>query len=106
MIVFVITTTWAVVAYMWLFYVLQDKVISNLEAGLTLSFFFILLGMAFAADKYFEAQMKQRMKDKYGDLEAEDQNLGATNFQYQEVVELNIKEQTGELDKKDEKKAA
>jgi solute carrier family 8 (sodium/calcium exchanger) len=54
MMVFTITTTWAVLAYMWLYYVLMDKKVSNLEAYLTLAYFFILLGMAFAADKYFE----------------------------------------------------
>jgi solute carrier family 8 (sodium/calcium exchanger) len=54
MMVFTITTTWAVFAYMWLYYVLMDKKVSNLEAYLTLAYFFILLGMAFAADKYFE----------------------------------------------------
>jgi len=54
MMVFTITTTWAVLAYMWLYYVLMDKKVSNIEAYLTLAYFFVLLGMAFAADKYFE----------------------------------------------------
>ena len=54
MIVFTITTTWAVLAYLWLYYVLLDKKVTLTEAILTLSYFFILICMAFAADKYFE----------------------------------------------------
>jgi len=37
--------------------------------------------------------MKQRMKDKYGELEGKKQenpSEGATNFTYKEIMELNI----------------
>lgn len=93
MIVFTITTTWAVLAYIWLYYVLLDFKVSPLEAYLTLAYFFILLGMAFAADKYFEGQMKQRMKERYGELDAEsktDAQAGATTFNFKDVMEINI----------------
>ena len=48
--VFAITTIWSVVAYVWLFIVLNDSVVKEWEAYLTLSFFFILILMAYIAD--------------------------------------------------------
>ena len=50
--VFSITSFFSIFAYLWLFYVLYDQVVEVWEAWLTLIFFFILVGLAFGADKY------------------------------------------------------
>lgn len=49
--VFAITTIWSVVAYIWLYVVLMDGVVKSWEAWLTFAFFWIMLLMAYAADK-------------------------------------------------------
>ena len=48
--VFAITTTWSIIAYMWLFYVLIDKQVESWEGYLTFSYFWIMLIMAYVAD--------------------------------------------------------
>jgi len=48
--VFAITTTWSVLAYIWLFVVLRDKQVTMVEGVLTFTFFWILLIMAYVAD--------------------------------------------------------
>lgn len=50
--VFSITAAWSLIAYIWLYYVLQDQNVTPAEAWITLGFFFLLIIMAFAADKY------------------------------------------------------
>ena len=47
------------------------------------------------------------MKDKYGDLDGGEkhQQEGATNFEFKEVMDINIKEQSNKLPEKDKKKA-
>jgi solute carrier family 8 (sodium/calcium exchanger) len=50
--VFSITATSSIFAYLWMFYCLLDQTVSVVEAWLTFFFFFCLIGMAFAADKY------------------------------------------------------
>lgn len=49
--VFAITTVWSVVAYVWLYVVLSDGVVKPWEAWLTFGFFWLLLAMAYVADK-------------------------------------------------------
>jgi len=49
--VFAITATWSIVAYCWLFWVLKDEFVEMWEAIVTFAFFWILLAMAFIADK-------------------------------------------------------
>lgn len=48
--VFAITTTWSIIAYIWLYVVLLDSVVKPWEAYLTLGFFFALIIMAYIAD--------------------------------------------------------
>lgn len=50
--VYAITATSSVLAYVWMFYVLMDQNVSVVEAWLTFFFFFVLIVMAYAADKY------------------------------------------------------
>ena len=50
--VFGITCTSSIFAYLWLFYVLLDQVVTPLEAWLTFSFFFVLIILAYLADSY------------------------------------------------------
>ena len=48
--VFAVTTIWSIIAYIWLFIVLQDGIVKEWEAYLTLGFFFVLILMAYIAD--------------------------------------------------------
>lgn len=48
--VFAITTTWSIIAYIWLYIVLLDSIVKPWEAYLTLGFFFALILMAYIAD--------------------------------------------------------
>lgn len=50
--VFSVTAAWSLIAYIWLYVVLIDQNVTTAEAFITLGFFFILIIMAFAADKY------------------------------------------------------
>jgi solute carrier family 8 (sodium/calcium exchanger) len=50
--VFSITGISSLWAYIWLFIVVGDNAVEAWEAWLTIIFFFILIIMAFAADKY------------------------------------------------------
>lgn len=50
--VFSITSFFSILAYILMFIFLRDQHIELYEAVITLSLFFILLGLAFGADKY------------------------------------------------------
>ena len=69
--VFTITTTWSVIAYIWLFYVLLDYTVKPWEAYLTFGFFLILVVMAVSADMYRRNSMKAREEARIGELEAQ-----------------------------------
>ena len=70
--VFAITTTWSVIAYLWLFYVLIDYEVQVWEAILTFAFFWILLLMAVSADVYRKNLIKKREEDRLGKLATEE----------------------------------
>lgn len=53
--VFTITAISSIWAYVWLWIVLRDQMVSSLEAWLTFFYFWILIGIAYAADKYNSA---------------------------------------------------
>lgn len=50
--VFAITGTSSIFAYIWLFIVVGDNAVELWEGVLTMAFFFILIIMAFLADKH------------------------------------------------------
>lgn len=61
--VFTITSIFSVFAYVWLFYCLSigtPEVVTTTEAYWTLGFFFILLILAFSADKYNQKKKKNQ----------------------------------------------
>lgn len=64
--VFAITTTWSVLAYMWLFYVLIDYEVTTLEAALTFAFFWVLIAMAVGADMYNRKTNEAKLEAKLG----------------------------------------
>jgi solute carrier family 8 (sodium/calcium exchanger) len=66
-VVFAITATWSVVAYLWLFKVLMDKKVETWEGVLTFCFFWILLIMAYVADCCRAKKTSQNQDDKFGD---------------------------------------
>lgn len=68
--VFSITATWSVIAYIWLYVCLLDGEVSVVEAVLTFSFFFVMLIMAFTADRCNRARTKARLDAKFGKEES------------------------------------
>lgn len=50
--VFSITAFFSVLAYIWMFVVLRDQSVSVTEAWITFALFFVLIGLAFGADRY------------------------------------------------------
>lgn len=53
--VFSITATFSIFAYVWIYICLMDQYVVVWEAVVTLLFFFILVGLAFGADKWKES---------------------------------------------------
>lgn len=62
--VFAITCSSSLFAYIWLWYCLIDQEVSLMEGILTFVFFFILVILAFAADRWtaIEAEKKKGSK--------------------------------------------
>ena len=50
--VFAITACFSLFAYFWMFLCLSDGIVESIEAWLTLSFFFILVILAYLADRF------------------------------------------------------
>jgi solute carrier family 8 (sodium/calcium exchanger) len=64
--VFAVTAIWSIFAYIWLYIVLKansDEVVETWEAWVTFVFFFILIIMAFAADRY-KANQDEKVKSE------------------------------------------
>lgn len=62
--VFIITSLFSIFAYVWMYICLlvtTPGYVTTAEAWITLIFFFLLLAMAFGADKYRQ-RSKERMK--------------------------------------------
>tara|TARA_B110000285_G_scaffold229415_1_gene294095 strand:- start:1758 stop:2525 length:768 start_codon:yes stop_codon:yes gene_type:complete len=57
--VFTCTVIFSLWAYIWMFLVLRDQKVEAWEAWLTLSFFFLLIGSAYAMDRYKAHQVAQ-----------------------------------------------
>ena len=64
--VFTITCVWSMIAYIWLYYCLMDSVVSEVEAWLTFVYFWIMLIMAFIADKINAKRTKERLDKAFG----------------------------------------
>ena len=82
--VFAITSISSLFAYVWLYTCLQlwtKEVISIAEAILTLCFFFILIILAFCADKYNERK-KKRQAEKEGKVEGAEDLLKGGQFMH------------------------
>jgi len=75
--VFVTTGVFSIFAYVWMYICLSvtsEGEVTITEACLTFGFFFILLGLAFCADKY-----NQHKKAKVSDENAEKENMRKLN---------------------------
>lgn len=64
--VFTITTTFSLWAYVWLYICLLDGVVTQVEAWVTFGFFWLLLVIAYIADKINEKRMKARLDSRFG----------------------------------------
>jgi len=74
--VFATTAIWSIFAYLWLYICLMvntPEIVTTTEAWLTICFFFILVLMAFVADRLFaNYQLKNMDKDKLLEKQKED----------------------------------
>ena len=61
--VFTITVISSIFAYIWLYLCVAGPIITMVEAWLTLSFFFIMLILAYTADKLKERSDRKKLKD-------------------------------------------
>lgn len=84
--VFTITATWSVIAYIWLYVVLLDQNVTSAEAWITLTFFFLLIGMAYAADRYNQSKQNKE----------EESNKLVVEFSAIEIYKELINEKKGE----------
>jgi len=66
--VFAVTTIFSLFAYFWMYVCLifkpSDEVVTPVEAWLTLCFMFVLLGLAFGADRYNAYKEKTEMSEE------------------------------------------
>lgn len=64
--VFGVTGVSSLLAYAWLWWCLKDKVITMTEAFITFGSFFVLLALAFGADKINSKRTKDRVAARFG----------------------------------------
>lgn len=93
--VFTITCFFGIFAYVWIWLVLRDSLVSPTEAWLTLFFFFLLIGMAFAADKYNRIKQEAEALAK-GEKE---ENKPMIEYAAVEIYRELISEKNGETAK-------
>ena len=86
--VFAITTCWSIIAYIWLYVVLLDKIVEEWEAYLTLGFFFLLIIMAYIADCLRRKTIQEREDTKYGEHAVADENVA--NIKAQELSRVSV----------------
>ena len=95
-VVFIITTTFSVVAYLWLFYVLNDETIKMWEAWVTLAMFIVLLVTAYIADCCRAKKIKEVEAARFGNME----HMSVIDF-YEKLIPLEKgQEPTNEEEKK------
>lgn len=114
--VFATTGTFSIIAYLWMWYVLSDSVVSLLEACITIGFMFALAFIAFAFDKLNSAKKDKLMQEKLGDtslatgMQAVDHTAFTPPipFSAHEVYEHLIPEESGTVwsNEQDKKKSA
>jgi hypothetical protein len=90
--VFAITGICSIWAYVWLFIVVADNGVTPVEAWITFLMFFILIVMAFAADKYNASK---------GGGEVLDQEKMLNEFTAMEIYRELIREKQGTHDVND-----
>jgi solute carrier family 8 (sodium/calcium exchanger) len=62
--VFTWTASVSVFAYVWLYIVLKDQMVTSVEAWLTFAYFFIFVAVAFMFDKYNASKVVKEDKDE------------------------------------------
>jgi Ca2+/Na+ antiporter len=95
--VFSITATFSIWAYVWLFIVLQDQMVTPVEAWITFIFMFVLLGLAYGADLY-----KSSTDKKVSETE---ENTICINYSAVDIFKELIAEKNGQAAKNEEEKA-
>ena len=89
--VFSVTATCSVFAYAWMFICLADQNVQVWEAWVTFGFFFVFIGMAFAADRLKAASEKKKEL-----MEGTDNELKQADFTAIELYRELIRDKQGE----------
>ena len=97
--VFTVTTIFSIWAYLWLYIVLMDQVVSPTEAWLTLVFFVLLLVISYGADRY---KAKGQKTDDLSVEQADESAPPVTNYTHVEIMRELINEKNGETAKSEE----
>lgn len=103
--VFTITCTASMLAYIWAFYCLIDYEVTVTEAWLTLAFMFVLLILAYIADKCKAAQYKKEQEGKLGaeaSMNSQKHPEKSTRYSPLEFYQLLLPMQMGQAIKEDE----
>jgi len=102
--VFGVTSTFSLVAYGWMLWVLWDGQVTMTEAIITFSMFFVLMATAYGADQLRAKQTKERQANKLGESGAngakhKDENEFAPPIPYTalEVYSHLLPEETGKV---------
>ena len=87
--VFAVTAIWSIFAYVWLYIVLKvssDEIIETWEAWVTFIFFFILIAMAFGADRYKSYKEDQLKSEAERQEEIENNKRKRKSGELREIV--------------------
>jgi solute carrier family 8 (sodium/calcium exchanger) len=95
--VFFVTSVFSIFAYVWLYSCLaittKDQVTVK-EAWLTLIYFFILLGLAFLADRAFAAHLEKQKSAEDKEREQAEENLKIKKNQLRQLAKIKGGDQT------------
>jgi solute carrier family 8 (sodium/calcium exchanger) len=97
--VFTVTCIFSLFAYAWLIVVLKDQQVEPWEGWVTLSFFFLLIGFAYAADLQ---TAKQVAIEKAENGEGSDDDAPIVEFTALEIYRELLNEKKGEASKQHE----
>jgi Ca2+/Na+ antiporter len=99
--VFSITAFFSIFAYVWMYICLSDQMITTVEAWLTFLFFFLLILMAWGADKWKSMQAeKERLLAGLG----ADDDKPVIEYQAIDIYRELIAEKNGQAAKNEEEK--
>lgn len=94
--VFTITCFFGLFAYIWLFICVMDNAIESWEAYTTFAMFFVLIILAFAADKWKNSKSEKSNKQPLLDTDGKPKNE-INNFTTKDIYEELVSEKMGQV---------